>query len=50
MSVMQSEISGASRSVGCTSDWYLGGRVFDPTVRQHYFVETDNALFLRPFK
>ena len=25
-------------------DWYSGGRVFDPPVRQHYFVEMGHEI------
>ena len=33
-------------SVGCTSDWRLGGRGFGPgQVRQHSFVEIGHEIF-----
>ena len=25
-------------------DWYSGGRVFDPPVRQHFFLETGHEI------
>ena len=33
-------------SVGCASDWRLGGRGFDPLRgRQHSFIEIDHEIF-----
>ena len=38
--------AGLSSSVGCTSDWRLGGRRFDPHGgRQHSFVVIDHEIF-----
>ena len=30
--------------VGFMYDWYSGGRGFDPTVRQHFFVRTGHGI------
>ena len=36
--------SGLGSSVGCASDWYSGGRGFDPPVWQHSFVEIGHEI------
>ena len=37
---------GLGYSVWCASDWWSGGRRFDPRrVRQHSFIEIDNEIF-----
>ena len=39
-------LAGLGGSVGCASDWRLGGRGFDPRRgRQHSFVEIDHEIF-----
>ena len=39
----QTEWAGPGSSV-CTSDWYSGGRGFNPLVRQHSFVEIGHEI------
>ena len=36
--------AGPASSVGCTSSWYADGRGFDPSVRQHSFVEIGHEI------
>ena len=38
------EMVGPSSSVKCLSDWYSGGRRFDPSVWQHSFMEIDHEI------
>ena len=37
-------LAGPGTSVGCASDMYSGGRGFDPSVRQHCFVEIGHEI------
>ena len=40
----QNTEASASSSVRCASDWYSGGRGFDPPVQQHSFVEIGHEI------
>ena len=38
--------AGLGGSVGCVSDWWSGGRGFEPCpIQQHSFVEIDHEIF-----
>ena len=37
--------TGLGSSVGCSLDWWSGGREFTAPVRQHSFVEIDHEIF-----
>ena len=42
--------AGLGGSLGCTSNWWSGGRGFDSRlVRQHYVIKIEHETFLRPF-
>ena len=44
--MVKGKILAPGGSVGCTSNWRPGGRVFDPCRgRQHSFVEIDREIF-----
>ena len=42
--ITHSKFAGRGSLVGCASDWYSGGRWFDPPVRQHSFMEIGNEI------
>ena len=37
-------LAAPSSSVRCASDWYSGGRWFDPLVQQHSFMEIGHEI------